>query len=143
MPPTGTPPRGARPTARRADVAFNDEMTAWCSSCHTRYYAVSLNPNPTGTKPGPPASKVVIMSSDAAANRIYTAADNANVAVNDQVSITGHGDAAVNGNWYVAAAGNDGTTAARNRWFTVKATLAGAVFDIPTGSRPGAPPTAS
>jgi hypothetical protein len=124
-------------TTPRDDVAFNDEMTAWCSSCHTRYYAVSLNPNPTGTKPGPPASKVVIMSSDAAANRIYTAADNANVAVNDQVSITGHGDAAVNGNWYVADAGNAGTTAAPNRWFTVKATLAGAAFDIPTGSPAG------
>ena len=43
-----------RPTADLTSgrIAFNTQMTAWCSACHTRYYA-NGNPNPTGTDLGP------------------------------------------------------------------------------------------
>ena len=35
------------------DVAFNVQMTAWCATCHSRYFAYQ-NRNPTGTAPGTP-----------------------------------------------------------------------------------------
>jgi predicted CXXCH cytochrome family protein len=36
--------------AAYGQVAFNDQISAWCSACHTRYYS-STNPNP-GTESG-------------------------------------------------------------------------------------------
>ena len=51
---TDEAPNG-RPTetsgAGAGDVAFNVQMTSWCTTCHTRYFGYQ-NPNPTGTEPG-------------------------------------------------------------------------------------------
>jgi hypothetical protein len=47
--PNGHP--GTNPVAAPGEVAFETQMAAWCSACHTRYWA-NQNPNPTGTTPG-------------------------------------------------------------------------------------------
>jgi predicted CXXCH cytochrome family protein len=113
--------------AQRDAVAFNDEMTAWCSSCHTRYYAVSLNPNP-GTLQGPPATEVIIVSSNGSTDTITTGLDNPNLAAGDAVKIEGHGDPLLNGNWFVV---NPTSTGSPTQYsFQVSQTSGGVVVDF-------------
>jgi hypothetical protein len=66
-------------------VAFNDQISAWCSACHSRYYS-GTNPNPGG-EPGS-SSQTVRTVSGVAANTITTTA-NHGFAVGDMVEFTG------------------------------------------------------
>jgi len=93
-------PASSTSGATAGQVAFNLQITQWCSACHTRYFA-DQNPNP-GTLQGPPAGPVTITSS--ATSGVITTGSNHGLAVNDSVTITGHSNAALNGSWTVATA---------------------------------------
>jgi predicted CXXCH cytochrome family protein len=114
------------------NVAFNDQITAWCSACHTRYYS-NRNPNP-GTLQGSPAAKVIIMAT-ATDDNITTGFDNPNLAVGDQVSIAGNSGTvpSINGSWYVVAATTTGSGTSTNYFFKISATSGGTALDITTG----------
>ena len=86
---TDDAPNGMPATVAASNqVAFNVQITAWCSSCHTRYLSVA-NPNPTGTDPGSSAAAVrTVASSTAATNTITTSASHGFV-IGDVVTVSG------------------------------------------------------
>jgi predicted CXXCH cytochrome family protein len=97
--PNGQP--ATNPSTAVGDVAFNIQITAWCSSCHTRYYA-NQNPNPTGTDPGPSsAASRSISATDAATRRITTGTTSHGFVVGDVVTITGNANIGANGPYTV------------------------------------------
>jgi predicted CXXCH cytochrome family protein len=66
--------------------AFNTQMTAWCSACHTRYY-VNGNPNPTGLSDGSSAASSKQFSIATGGTTTITASSHGFV-VGDQVTFT-------------------------------------------------------
>ncbi len=116
--------------AYAGQVAFDDQITAWCTTCHSRYYS-NENPNPTGTDPGSSAYTPVALASISAAGLVTTAivapattASSHGLVVGDVVTIAG----ATNGNgsytvvtvpssstFTVAYAGTAGTGGTVNR----------------------------
>ena len=107
-------------------IAFNDQVSAWCSVCHSRYYSAS-NPNP-GNEPGSSAQTVrSITAIDLGTDTITTSA-NHGYAVGDQVDFTAAPTAPdlSAGTWYVVWVGSSGTA----NQFRVSATYDGPVVDI-------------
>jgi predicted CXXCH cytochrome family protein len=108
-------------TAGSGAVAYNDQISAWCTTCHTRYYS-STNPprNATDTPSTPQVAKVVVSADPATENITVTAHG---YAVGDRVQFTGGPAPLVDGTTYYVV------VAATNT-FQVSATLDGAPFDI-------------
>ncbi|OGO57976.1 MAG: hypothetical protein A2Z32_01645 [Chloroflexi bacterium RBG_16_69_14] len=85
--------------AYAGQVAFSDQITAWCTTCHSRYYA-NQNPNPTGTDPGSSAYTPVALATISATGSVQTAISSGTtrfshgLLVGDSVTIAG----ATNGN---------------------------------------------
>jgi predicted CXXCH cytochrome family protein len=73
--------------ALAGEIAFNTQITAWCTGCHTRYYA-DQNPNPGGEPGSSPAVSRNISSTTASNDRITTSASHGFV-VGDVVLIAG------------------------------------------------------
>jgi predicted CXXCH cytochrome family protein len=91
----------AAPALGSGDVAFNVQMTSWCTTCHTRYFGYQ-NPNPTGTEPGT-STQAVKNITDITGNVITLAAHG--YAVGDLLHITGvttSGDVSADGDYRVA-----------------------------------------
>jgi cytochrome c553 len=122
-------------------VAFNDQISAWCSACHSRYYS-STNPNP-GTDPGSsdfPARSIasIDLPSDAiTVGPTITNADgttstitSSGYAVGDMVQFVATPTAPnlSSGTWYVVYIGSSATSDALS--FKVSATYDGPVVDI-------------
>jgi predicted CXXCH cytochrome family protein len=120
-------------------VAFNDQVSAWCSTCHTRYYS-STNPNPGG-EPSSTAdiarnvtstsgATITLSSPDAAGNLITTSG----FSVGDIVKFTGGTYATTTlttGQWYVV------TVSSTAKTFSVSATIDGAPVTPGTFTGPG------
>ena len=91
-------------------VAFNQQMTAWCSSCHTRYFAYQ-NPNP-GTEQGSSTfldrtiasfatTTITISTVNPAGGNALTSSG---FALGDKVRLTGTTPDMSAGTWYIVYA---------------------------------------
>jgi predicted CXXCH cytochrome family protein len=114
-------------------VAFNDQISAWCSTCHSRYYA-SANPNP-GYRP-----VRTITAVSTAGDTITVASTSApGFAVNDEVifagtTITATGYTALQfaaATWWVVSASSDGLT------ISVSSAAGGTAADLTAGTATG------
>jgi predicted CXXCH cytochrome family protein len=103
---------------------FSGQITSWCASCHTRYFA---NNNPTAYE---------IASSDATSETITTTLDHGLV-VGNTVWITGH-DAvatpAINGTYTVATAPSTKTFTLTGVDITASGTAIGTVSNLSSGA---------
>jgi predicted CXXCH cytochrome family protein len=114
-------------TAGSGAVAFNDQISAWCSTCHTRYYS-STNTNPGIYENDP--SKLEPSSSADAAKNITGAAGNtitvSGTSVGYSVGDIVRFSADATNSYYVLS--TSGAT------FTVSATLDGTVVAAPAAT---------
>jgi predicted CXXCH cytochrome family protein len=88
-------------------VAYNDQISAWCSTCHTRYYS-STNPNPTGTEPSSTADTAKTIASTNGNDILSPAGAAFGFALGDTVKFSG-----VAGNYYVVYYATSGSGAAQ------------------------------
>ena len=83
------------------DVAFNVQMTAWCATCHSRYFAYQ-NPNPTGSAPGT-STQAVKTITGVTGNVIAVASHG--YSVGDKIEILGLG---ADGDYFVSVVQDTG-----------------------------------
>jgi len=115
-------------TAGSGAVAYNDQISAWCSTCHTRYYS-STNQNPGGE---PNSSADVSRTITGAAGNVITVSGTAG----DGSTITSTGFAV--GDIVTFGAGAPGNqyyvVVASNLTFQVSGSLDGAAIGAPQSS---------
>jgi predicted CXXCH cytochrome family protein len=119
-------------------IAFNDQISTWCSSCHTRYYS-NTNPNPGTTPPSSTLDTIPVGNTDSS-NRIFpatyapTSTQYGSPGYGDQVTFSGMTAAGLNtGTWYVIETG----TSAGKSYFKVSASQDGAAFTTGTTTATG------
>ena len=122
-------------------VSFNDQISAWCSTCHSRYYQASF-PNP-GSEPGSsadlPRTIASVSSGDDSISVGVTvpasspAITSSGFSVGDRVQFSGTTITPdlTGGTWWVVSASSTSKT------FKVSATYDGPVVNITAGSAGG------
>jgi len=129
--PNGRPATWNGTTVTVAQVAFNDQITAWCATCHTRYYSAT-NPNPGGELNSSVDLAKAIGSTSG--NNITSPAGSANVfgyALGDIVTFS---LGAPSNQYYVVSYSTTGSGAAQTSTITVSTTIDGAPIAAPVAS---------
>lgn len=115
------------PTTLIGQQAFVDQMSTWCSQCHTRYYQNSNeNVNNDAVISVIDARGLGFLATN---DQIYPVWHTNGVqfggpSYGDQVTFAGTGTGLDGNTWYVIATGSNPS------WFKVSATMGGAAFDI-------------
>lgn len=108
------------------DVAFETQMAAWCSSCHTRYWT-NQNPNP-GEEPGSSAFSTKTITGWVVGTDVFTTSAAHSLSIGDTVQLGG--TPTMDGEYYVRTIPSTTT-------FTLSAIgPIGATFDVTDTTEP-------
>ncbi|HEY3334603.1 MAG TPA: cytochrome c3 family protein [Candidatus Limnocylindrales bacterium] len=110
-------------------IAYNDQISAWCSTCHTRYYS-STNQNPGG-EPSSTAdtSKAIASATGNGMTSPVGSTNSFGYSVGDIVRFSNTGTT----DYYVTAYSTSGTGGAQTSTFSVALSLDGVTVAAPAG----------
>ncbi len=92
-------PATATSGAASGQIAFSDQITAWCTTCHSRYYS-NENPNPGG-EPGSSAPTSRNISATNSGTRLITTSSSHGFVVGDVVTVASNANIGADGNYTV------------------------------------------